>query len=301
GVQHRPDHLGDRRDRHRRRPAGRADLGFAAGCGLYLGAAHRLPGAGRVRGALRRGGAGAARRGPDPALTGRASRAVACAASPDRSAPVPRRSPRRCSAPTGLGSAGASAGTWTRTSAASGTGGVRSASPRCRRRSRFRALPAGPAGAPSKCVPMGPAAPPLQVGGFRTVGNRVEDGVDSRAGAAGTAGRRPPLYGRRFGGSAMGWVRAGGVAVLAVRVGVGATSFAHGAQKLFGWFGGGGLEGTAKGFEGMGYRPGESTALAAGLSEAAGGASLALGLATPAGAAAVAGAMGVAAEMHSGN
>ncbi|MFC7742527.1 DoxX family membrane protein [Nocardiopsis composta] len=71
----------------------------------------------------------------------------------------------------------------------------------------------------------------------------------------------------------MGCVRAGDVAVLAVRVGVGATIFAHGAQKLFGWFGGGGLEGTAKGFEGMGYRPGESTALAAGLSEAAGGAS----------------------------
>src|SRR5690606_26363689 len=83
----------------------------------------------------------------------------------------------------------------------------------------------------------------LQVGGFRTGGNRVEDGVDSRAGAAGTAGRRPPRYGRRFGGSAMGCVRAGDVAVLAVRVGVGATIFAHGAQKLFGWFGGGGLEG----------------------------------------------------------
>ncbi|WP_020380272.1 DoxX family protein [Nocardiopsis potens] len=99
----------------------------------------------------------------------------------------------------------------------------------------------------------------------------------------------------------MGCVRAGDVAVLAVRVGVGATIFAHGAQKLFGWFGGGGLKGTAKGFEGMGYRPGETTALAAGLSEAAGGASLALGLATPAGAAAVAGAMGVAAEMHSAN
>src|SRR5690606_26363693 len=83
--------------------------------------------------------------------------------------------------------------------------------------------------------------------------------------------------------------------------GGGATIFARGEWKVFGWSGGGGLEGTAKGFEGMGCRPGETTALAAGLSEAAGGASLALGLATPAGAAAVAGAMGVAAEMHSGN
>ncbi|WP_393916322.1 DoxX family protein [Halostreptopolyspora alba] len=88
------------------------------------------------------------------------------------------------------------------------------------------------------------------------------------------------------------------MAVLGVRAALGATIFAHGAQKLFGWFGGGGLSGTAEGFEQMGYRPGSTMALVAGMGEAAGGACLVLGLGTPAGAAAVAGTMGVASEMH---
>ncbi|WP_017557341.1 DoxX family protein [Nocardiopsis baichengensis] len=93
----------------------------------------------------------------------------------------------------------------------------------------------------------------------------------------------------------------GDVAVCALRVGLGATLFAHGAQKLFGWFGGGGLKGTAEGFHAMGYRPGGATALVAGASEAVGGAALVLGAGTPAGGAAVAGTMGVAAEMHAPN
>ncbi|QBI55868.1 DoxX family protein [Streptomonospora litoralis] len=99
----------------------------------------------------------------------------------------------------------------------------------------------------------------------------------------------------------MGRVTAGDVAALAIRTGLGATLFAHGSQKLFGWFSGGGLDGTAGGFHGMGYRPGKPMATAAGLSETAGGAALVLGLGTPAGGAAVAGTMGVAAEMHSPN
>ena len=37
---------------------------------------------------------------------------------------------------------------------------------------------------------------------------------------------------------------------------VGALLAGHGAQKLFGWFGGHGLEGTAKWLESMGLRPG---------------------------------------------
>jgi putative oxidoreductase len=72
---------------------------------------------------------------------------------------------------------------------------------------------------------------------------------------------------------------------------------AHGAQKLFGWFGGGGIEGTAQGMESMGFRPGESHAIAAGVNETASGALLLAGLATgPAGAVA-AGTMGVAATV----
>lgn len=57
----------------------------------------------------------------------------------------------------------------------------------------------------------------------------------------------------------------------------------HGAQKLFGWFGGHGLEGAAGFMEKMGMRPGRRYALAAGLGELASGTFTALGLLWPAG------------------
>jgi putative oxidoreductase len=91
------------------------------------------------------------------------------------------------------------------------------------------------------------------------------------------------------------------VGLLAIRVGVGGTLVAHGAQKLFGWFGGGGLQGTATMFDSIGFKPGKVNAVAAGLGEAGGGALIALGLATPAAGAAVAGTMAVAASMHADN
>ena len=72
-----------------------------------------------------------------------------------------------------------------------------------------------------------------------------------------------------------------------VRATVGLLFVGHGTQKLFGWFGGGGLEQTGESFESLGMRPGRRNALAAGAAEAAGGASFALGLATPLGAAAL--------------
>jgi putative oxidoreductase len=74
---------------------------------------------------------------------------------------------------------------------------------------------------------------------------------------------------------------------LLARVTIGLLFFGHGAQKLFGWFGGGGLEGTSQGFESMGLRPGRRHALAAGTAEAGGGLLFALGAATPAAAAAL--------------
>ncbi|WP_037792560.1 DoxX family membrane protein, partial [Streptomyces sp. Mg1] len=70
--------------------------------------------------------------------------------------------------------------------------------------------------------------------------------------------------------------------LLALRLGAGGVLVAHGAQKLFGWFGGGGIEGTAKMMEHMGFTPPRESAIAAGLGEAGGGALLILGLATPA-------------------
>src|ERR671911_2343869 len=76
-----------------------------------------------------------------------------------------------------------------------------------------------------------------------------------------------------------------------LRVAVGGTFFAHGAQKLFGWFGGHGLEATAGAFDSMGLKPGKRSAAVAGASEAGGGALLALGLLTPAASAALIGVM----------
>jgi putative oxidoreductase len=82
--------------------------------------------------------------------------------------------------------------------------------------------------------------------------------------------------------------------ILIIRVLFGVALAAHGAQKLFGWFGGYGLKGTGGFFEQLGFRPGVPFAAAAGLSEFGGGFLLALGLFTPFGAAAVLSAMLVA-------
>ncbi|MGA8218159.1 MAG: DoxX family protein [Solirubrobacterales bacterium] len=62
---------------------------------------------------------------------------------------------------------------------------------------------------------------------------------------------------------------------------VGLLFVGHGAQKLFGVFGGGGLEGTSEMFDNIGLRPGWLHARAAGTAEFLGGALLALGLFTP--------------------
>ena len=82
------------------------------------------------------------------------------------------------------------------------------------------------------------------------------------------------------------------------RSAVGGVLFVHGAQKLFGWYGGHGLAGTGRFFHAVGFRPGKPSAAAAGLIEAGGGALIALGAATPAAAASVAGQMAVAASTH---
>jgi putative oxidoreductase len=77
------------------------------------------------------------------------------------------------------------------------------------------------------------------------------------------------------------------VGLAALHILVGVLFVGHGAQKLFGAFGGHGLEGTAGFFESIGLRPGRVHAAAAGLAETGGGALLALGLLTPLGAALV--------------
>ena len=72
----------------------------------------------------------------------------------------------------------------------------------------------------------------------------------------------------------------GGFAALALRVPVGLILAAHGAQKLFGWFGGYGLEGTGQWLASIGLEPGYLLALLAGGAEFFGGLALVLGLLT---------------------
>lgn len=69
-----------------------------------------------------------------------------------------------------------------------------------------------------------------------------------------------------------------GTAALALRVPVGLIFAAHGAQKLFGWFGGYGLEGTGQFFNSIGLNPGYLMALLAGAAEFFGGLALIVGL-----------------------
>ena len=86
-----------------------------------------------------------------------------------------------------------------------------------------------------------------------------------------------------------------------MRLTTGGLMAGHGAQKLFGAFGGHGVEGTAGWLESLGLKPGKQWALAAGLGEFGGGVLTALGLATPVGLLGIAGSMGMAiAKAHWG-
>ena len=72
----------------------------------------------------------------------------------------------------------------------------------------------------------------------------------------------------------------GGYAALVLRLPIGLILAAHGAQKLFGWFGGYGLEGTGQWLDSIGLGPGYLMALLAGSAEFFGGIALVLGLLT---------------------
>ncbi len=90
-------------------------------------------------------------------------------------------------------------------------------------------------------------------------------------------------------------------AILLVRVVVGLLLAGHGSQKLFGWFGGPGLDRTADWLEQLRLRPGHRWAVAAGGSEVAGGVLTAAGFLNPLGPIAGLGAMAMAwAKVHRG-
>jgi putative oxidoreductase len=81
------------------------------------------------------------------------------------------------------------------------------------------------------------------------------------------------------------------VGKLAARALIGGLFIGHGTQKLAGWFGGPGLEGTQGMMTALNMHPAKRNALAAGVTETAGGALLAAGLATPLASAALIGTM----------
>jgi len=71
--------------------------------------------------------------------------------------------------------------------------------------------------------------------------------------------------------------------LLIARIVFGVLMAGHGAQKLFGWFGGFGLAGTSGFFETLGFKPGRLFATAASVGEVASGGLIALGLFGPVG------------------
>jgi putative oxidoreductase len=85
-----------------------------------------------------------------------------------------------------------------------------------------------------------------------------------------------------------------GWAPLALRLPVGIIFVAHGAQKLFGWWGGYGLAGTGQWLDSIGLAPGVLMALLAGAAEFFGGLALLVGLLVRPAAASLAVAMVVA-------
>lgn len=86
--------------------------------------------------------------------------------------------------------------------------------------------------------------------------------------------------------------------LLATRAVFGGYLAVHGAQKLFGSFGGPGLDATGAAFDVMGMRPGKAMAALAGASELGGGILTATGIAEPLGPLAIAGTMVVASTVH---
>jgi putative oxidoreductase len=87
-------------------------------------------------------------------------------------------------------------------------------------------------------------------------------------------------------------------ALLGTRLVLGGYLAAHGAQKLFGWFDGPGLDAAGAGFDHIGLHPGRPMAAVAGLSEFGGGLLTMAGLADPLGPVALAGTMAVASTVH---
>jgi putative oxidoreductase len=86
--------------------------------------------------------------------------------------------------------------------------------------------------------------------------------------------------------------------LLGTRLVLGSYLAVHGAQKLFGSFGGPGLDRAGAGFDRIGLTPGKPMAALAGATELGGGLLTVAGVADPAGPLAIIGAMTVASATH---
>ncbi|MFC4801532.1 DoxX family protein [Neobacillus sp. GCM10023253] len=84
------------------------------------------------------------------------------------------------------------------------------------------------------------------------------------------------------------------IGLLIIRLVIGLLFVGHGAQKLFGWFGGYGPKGTGGWFESIGIKPGVTMAILAGLAELIGGLLFASGFLTPLAGILIAGTMAMA-------
>lgn len=92
-----------------------------------------------------------------------------------------------------------------------------------------------------------------------------------------------------------------GYAATLLRISVGLVLAAHGSQKLFGWMGGYGLEGTGQWMASVGFEPGYLMALMAGSAEFFGGLALVLGLLTRPAALVLTFMLAMAMTLHVGN
>jgi putative oxidoreductase len=85
----------------------------------------------------------------------------------------------------------------------------------------------------------------------------------------------------------LAWNGGTDIGLLLLRLGIGGVVFAHGAQKVFGLWGGTGIAGFATNLEGLGYQQATTLSWLTGVTELVAGAFLVLGLLTPLAAAAV--------------
>ncbi|GAB2744356.1 DoxX family membrane protein [Salinifilum aidingensis] len=97
------------------------------------------------------------------------------------------------------------------------------------------------------------------------------------------------------------WTAGADLGLLVLRLGLGAVFAVHGAQKLFGAFGGPGRAGFADALRSMGFAEPETLSLVTGITEVAAGALLVLGLFTPLAAAGVLGVMASAVIANRGS